>query len=195
MVRIPPLAQLLILVLSWGLTASCAQAQIVASDLLDKPLTTSKSPVPSFVPPTSSSKDLLGSPLEKDLQAKTQQVKDLEQAARQQAIKARQAQLEARNAAQLRTAKGVWQLNKGSLKNNLSSWLNKVGYSLEWKLPHDFSITHPARIEKSLFGYDGALSIIESAYKDSHNAFRLEVYHGNKVVLVTPKAKSLPVPR
>jgi hypothetical protein len=50
MVRIHPLAQLLILVLSWGLTASCAQAQIVASDLLDKPLTISKSPVPSFVP-------------------------------------------------------------------------------------------------------------------------------------------------
>jgi hypothetical protein len=89
----------------------------------------------------------------------------------------------------------IWPLNQGSLKTNLQAWVKRVGYRLEWKLPHDFSISHPATLQVPLFGVKGALYLIEEAYADSHHAIRIQVFHGNKVVVVDAKAKSLQAPR
>jgi len=82
----------------------------------------------------------------------------------------------------------VWRVDTSlSLRENLESWSEKVGWSLAWDedLRIDYPVNFDATFTGELVGKSGAVDLLLSSYKSADIPLKAKFFKKNKVVFVT----------
>lgn len=77
---------------------------------------------------------------------------------------------------------GTWQIQPGLLRAQLEKWSARAGYQVVWNVSRDYSIQNNTSFEGS---FVDALTQLFTGLQQLGNSFKVTVYQGNRVVLVS----------
>lgn len=76
----------------------------------------------------------------------------------------------------------VWQMSPGLLRGQLESWAAVAGYQVVWKVSRDYHMQTTATFNGT---FVEALQQLFAGMQKLGNSFKVTVYHGNHVVVVS----------
>lgn len=76
----------------------------------------------------------------------------------------------------------VWQMSPGLLRGQLESWAMTAGYQVVWKVSRDYHMQTTATFNGT---FVEALQQLFAGMQKLGNSFKVTVYHGNHVVVVS----------
>lgn len=79
-------------------------------------------------------------------------------------------------------APAAWSLQPGLLRAQLESWAAMAGYQVVWDVTRDYSIQNSTAFQGS---FVDALTQLFTGLQQMGNSFKVTVYQGNKVVLIS----------
>lgn len=76
----------------------------------------------------------------------------------------------------------TWQMSPGLLRGQLENWAATAGYSVVWKVSRDYHMQTAATFNGT---FVEALQQLFTGMQKLGNSFKITVYHGNFVVVVS----------
>lgn len=76
----------------------------------------------------------------------------------------------------------TWQMSPGLLRGQLESWAAVAGYQIVWKVARDYHMQTTATFNGT---FVEALQQLFNGMQKLGNSFKVTVYHGNRVVVVS----------